>query len=93
MNGPGRRGPADGALLGICRVKEGGQGATTSLELSVVRFRPFDLAVFHVWSIFSHGPKRLTFWFQVLWAIESYLGEINCLVGVLSPQFERVDCD
>ena len=37
---------------------------------SVVQSRPFDLLVVHFWSIFSHGPKRLTFWFQVLWAIE-----------------------
>ena len=32
--------------------------------------RPFDLLVFPFWSIFSKGPKRLTFYFQVLWASE-----------------------
>ena len=30
----------------------------------VAQGRPF------VWSIFSHGPKRLTFCFQVFWATE-----------------------
>ena len=40
---------------------------------SVVPCRPVDLLVFHLWSIFSHGPKRLTFWFQVLWAIQGML--------------------
>ena len=28
---------------------------------SVVQSRPFDLLVLPFWSIFSHGPKRLTF--------------------------------
>ena len=37
---------------------------------SVVRRRPFDLLVFPFWSTFSGGPKRLTFYFQVLWASE-----------------------
>ena len=35
---------------------------------SVAQSRPFNLLVFSFWSIFSHGPKRLTFYFQVLWA-------------------------
>ena len=30
----------------------------------------FNLLVFQFWSIFSHGPKRLTFYFGVLWASE-----------------------
>ena len=30
---------------------------------SVARSRPFNLLVFQFWSIFSHGPKRLTFLF------------------------------
>ena len=32
--------------------------------------RPFHLLVFPFWSSFSHGPKRLTFYFWVLWASE-----------------------
>ena len=48
--------------------------ANTSFELpniySVVQSRPFDLLVFPCWSIFSRGPKRLTFYKQVLWATE-----------------------
>ena len=30
----------------------------------------FDLLVSPFWSIFSKGPKRLTFYFQVFWATE-----------------------
>ena len=37
---------------------------------SVVQRRPFDLLVFPFWSTFSRGLKRLTFYFQVLWASE-----------------------
>ena len=37
---------------------------------SVVQSRPFDLLVFPSWSTFSRGPKRLTFYKQVLWATE-----------------------
>ena len=32
-----------------------------ALRDSVVQSRPFDLSVFPFWSMFSHGPKRLTF--------------------------------
>ena len=32
---------------------------------------PFDRLVFPFWSIFSKGPKRLTFYFQVFWASET----------------------
>ena len=33
--------------------------------------RPFNLLVSLIWvPIFSKGPKRLTFYFQVLWASE-----------------------
>ena len=35
--------------------------------------RPFDLLVFPFWSIFSEGPKRLTLYFQVFWASESWI--------------------
>ena len=38
--------------------------------LLLAQSRPFDLLVFRVWSIFSHDPKRLTFYFQVLWVSE-----------------------
>ena len=31
-----------------------------------------DLLVFPCWSIFSRGPKRLTFYKQVLWATEVF---------------------
>ena len=34
--------------------------------------RPFNFMVFKFWSIFSKGPKRLTFYFWVLWATESW---------------------
>ena len=34
------------------------------------KLTPFDPLVFRVWSIFSHDPKRSTFYFQVLWASE-----------------------
>ena len=37
----------------------------------IAQSRPFDLLVFPFWSSFSHGPKRLTFYFWVLWASES----------------------
>ena len=37
---------------------------------SVAQSRPFNLLVFSCLSIISHGPKRLTFCFQVLWATE-----------------------
>ena len=37
---------------------------------SVAQSRPFNLLVFQFRSIFSHGPKRLTFYFWVLWASE-----------------------
>ena len=46
---------------------------TLPTKYSVVQSRPFDLLVFPFWSIFSHGPKRLTFQLQVLWATESNL--------------------
>ena len=39
-------------------------------KVSVAQSRPFNLLVFHFWSIFSKGPKRLTFCFWVLWANE-----------------------
>ena len=35
--------------------------------------RPFKLLVSLSWAIFSTGPKRLTFYFQVLWASEAYM--------------------
>ena len=38
--------------------------------LSFAQCRPFNLLVFWFWSIFSGGPKRLTFFFQVLSATE-----------------------
>ena len=37
---------------------------------SVAQSRPFDLLVFPFWSSLSHGPKRLAFYFWVLWASE-----------------------
>ena len=37
---------------------------------SLAQSRPFDLLVFPCWSIFSTGPKRLTFYFQVFWESE-----------------------
>ena len=40
------------------------------MKNSVVQNRPFDLLVFLFWSVFSGGPKRLTFYVQVLWASE-----------------------
>ena len=40
------------------------------LFFSVAQSRPFNLLVFPFWSSFSHGPKRLTFYFWVLWASE-----------------------
>ena len=39
-------------------------------ENSLAQSRPFDLLASHVWSIFSKGPKGLTFYFWVLWATE-----------------------
>ena len=51
--------------------------------------RPFNLLVFSFWSIFSHGPKRLTFYFQVLWAIETKApgpkGSMSYLSGLWLP--------
>ena len=44
--------------------------STCLVITSVVQSRPFDLLVFQFWSICSHGPKRITFWFQALWATE-----------------------
>ena len=38
---------------------------------SLAQSQPFDLLVSPFWSIFSHGPKRLTFYFWVLWATET----------------------
>ena len=50
----------------------------------VAQSRPFDLLVFPFWSSFGHGPKRLTFCFQVLWATEpiqtANKSEAECLV-------------
>ena len=40
---------------------------------SVFQRRPFDLSVFRFRSTFSRGPKRLTFYFQVLWASEEIM--------------------
>ena len=40
--------------------------------ISVAQSRPFDLLVFLCWSIFIQDPKSLTFYFQALWAAESY---------------------
>ena len=39
---------------------------------SLAQSRPFDLLVFQFWSIFSKGPKRLTFYFLVFWASEFF---------------------
>ena len=36
-------------------------GLRNSNPLAVLQSRPFDLLVFPFWSIFRHGPKRLTF--------------------------------
>ena len=46
------------------------EGWTSGILGSVVQSQPFDLLVFPVWSSFSHGPERLTFYFSVLWASE-----------------------
>ena len=49
-----------------------GRSARPTLQvISVVQRRPFDLLVSLFWSTLSRGPKRLTFYFQVLWASES----------------------
>ena len=48
-------------------------GAADISKNSVVQSRPFDLLVFPFWSIFR-GPKRLTFYLQVLWASEKMIG-------------------
>ena len=45
-------------------------GFFTRKILSVAQSRPFDLLVFPFWSSLSHGPKRLAFYFWVLWASE-----------------------
>ena len=37
---------------------------------SVAQSRPFDLLASPFWSSFSHGLKRVTFYFWVLWASE-----------------------
>ena len=44
---------------------------------SLAQSRPFDLLVFPCWSIFSKGPNRLTFYFQVFWASEQKLETIK----------------
>ena len=43
-------------------------------KVSLAQSQPFDLLVSPFWSIFSHGPKRLTFYFWVLWATEKWFG-------------------
>ena len=54
-------------------------GGCSSLNLSVAQSRPFDLLVFPFWSSFSHGPKRLTFYFWVLWASEILFLQVGIL--------------
>ena len=46
---------------------------------SLAQTRPFDLLVSHVWSIFNTGPKRLTFYFWVLWA--TALWYVRCVAS------------
>ena len=52
---------------------------------SVVQRRPFELLVFPFWSTFSRGLKRLTFYFQVLWASELLQYLILWQVGPTPP--------
>ena len=47
---------------------------------SVAQSRPFNLSVCQFWSIFSKGPKRLTFYSWVLWATEMTLPPILCYI-------------
>ena len=59
---------------------------------SVVQSRPFDLLVFPVWSIFSRGPKRLTFYSQVLWATEHTFRTNYCFRAENTP-FVNSGCE
>ena len=64
--------------------------APTRWLFSVVESRPFDLLVFPFWSIFSRGPKRLTFYLQVLWASECLLAFDQRIWGELLPSLGAV---
>ena len=56
----------------------------------VAQSRPFNVFVFHFWSIFSHGSKRLTFYFWVLWASERHNQWLSFLLASLCNQAKRV---
>ena len=53
---------------------------------SLAQSRPFDLLVFPFWFIFSKGPKRLTFYFQVLWASEKRQTKTAPMIPAGLPQ-------
>ena len=60
-------------------------------ETSLAQSRPFDPLVFPFWSIFSKGPKRLTFYFQVLWASEKHNPTIQALLVLLELTKSRLE--
>ena len=59
-----------GSLKETTRTVHRGHSISHSPPNSVAQSRPFNLLIFQFWSIFSHGSKRLTFYFQVFWASE-----------------------
>ena len=61
--------PSSGPVVFPARLPGVGE-SSGSLPQLVKANRPLDLLVFPCWSIFSRGPKRLTFYKQVLWASE-----------------------